>query len=133
MKLSVRLWLARFLVAVTAMGGGLNGYLAHAAHGDHVAVAHVLGTESGKHHHHPNAQTSSTYVLFCHVDTSCHEDPGNATDHVHVSCYGPVAVTPGDVPLAFVAASAAIGVDRDSLSPLGQVLYPPFKPPRATV
>ncbi len=132
MKLSIRLLLARFLVAVTAMGGGLNGYLAHAAHGDHVAVAHVLGTESGKHHHHPNAQTSSTYVLFCHVDTSCHEEPGNATNHVHVSCYGPVAVTPGDVPVVNVAASAVIDLDLGPHSPLGQVFYPPFKPPRAS-
>jgi hypothetical protein len=133
MNHAVRMWLTRFLVATIVVSAGLNGYLAHAAHGDHVAVAHVLGTESGKHHHHPNAQTFSTYVLFCHVDTSCHEDPGNATDHVHVSCYGPVAVIPGDVPMASVVASAAIGVDRDSLSRLGQVLYPPFKPPRAAV
>ncbi len=132
MKLSIRLWLARFLVAVTAMGGGLNGYMAHAAHGDHATAAHVLGTESGKHHH-PDARASSSNILFCHLDTSCHEEPGNATEHVHVSCCGPVAVTTGEVAVAFVTASAAIGVDRDSLSLLGQVLYPPFKPPRAAV
>lgn len=134
MKFSIRLWLTRLLVAAVALGGGLNGYAAYATHGDHHAVAHVLGLESGKHDH-KNSQTSGsrTYVLFCHVEAPCHEEPGNATGHVHVSCCGPVAVTTGEVAVAFVAASAAIGVDRDSLSLLGQVLYPPFKPPRAAV
>jgi hypothetical protein len=133
MKLSIRLWLARLLVASIAMGGGLNGYLAFATHGDHHAVTHVLGLESGKHDH-GNAQASGsrTYLPFCQVEASCHEEPGNTTSHVHVSCCGPLAVTTGEVPVAELPASAVIDMDLEPQFLLGQVFYPPFKPPRAS-
>ena len=134
MKLAIRLWLTRLLVVAIAMSGGLNGYAAYAMHGDHDSIAHVLGLESGKHdHERVRTSGSRTHLPFCQIEAPCHEEPGNGTSHVHFSYCGPVAVTTGEMAVAYAAASAAIGVDLGSLSPLGQILYPPFKPPRAAL
>lgn len=131
MELSIRLWLTRLLVAAIALGGGLNGYAAYASHDDHDAVAHVLGMESGKHDH-KNFQTSGsrTYVLFCEDEASCHEERGNTTSHVHVSCCSPFAVTTGEFTVASLPASAVIDLAPGPQSLLGEVVYPLFKPPR---
>jgi hypothetical protein len=134
MRFSIRSWLARILVAAIALGGGLNGYAAYATHGDHDTVTHVLGMESGKHDHkYARTSGSRTYVLFCEGEASCHEERGNTTNHVHVSCCGPLAVTAGGFTLAALPASAVIDLDSGPQSLLGQVVYPLFKPPRPAV
>ena len=133
MTFSVRLWLTRFLVAVIAMGGGLNGYLALAPHGDHGSVAHVLGLESGTHdHEHTHTSSGWTYVPFCHVGDACHEEPGSTTGHVHVSCCATAAMTASEVTVAHRPQSVVIDLDLGPQAPPGQVFYPLFKPPRAS-
>ena len=133
MTLAVRVWLARFLVAVTAMGGGLNGHLAYAIHDDHVGAAHVLGTESGKHEHNGmHGSGDQAGGLFCPSEASCHDETGHAHSHVHVCSGNFLAVTPGETLMAHSVASAVIRVDLGSPAHPGQILYPPFKPPRAS-
>ena len=133
MTLSIRSWLTRLLVAVVAMGGGLNGQLAYAIHDDHVGAAHVLGTESGKHEH-SGVHTSVGHAdgLFCQSEASCHDETGHAPSHVHVCSSNFLAVTPGEMLVAHSAASAVIRVDLGSPADPGQIFYPPFKPPRAS-
>lgn len=137
MRLRVRLWLTRALVAVIVMGSGLNGYLAYVAHdahagdahtGAHADHVHVHGTVSeARHHDHASSQT---YVLLCHHDALCQEEPGTTASHIHVSCCVPAAVAPGETALAGIAIPATIALDRGILSPPGQIFYPLFKPPR---
>ena len=130
---AVRLWLARLLVAVIAMGGGLNGHLAYAIHDDHVGAAHVLGTESGKHEHsgvHGSGDQAGS--LFCPSEASCHDETGHAHSHVHVYSSNILAVTPDEMLLAHSAATAVIHVDVKPSAHPSQILCPPFKPPRAS-
>lgn len=133
MTLAIRLWLTRLLVAVIALGGGLNGHLAYAVHDDHVGAAHVLGAESGKHEHNAvHGLGDQAYGLFCQSEASCHDETGHAPGHVHVSFGTFLAVTPSEMVVAHSAASAVIHVGLGAPAHPGQILYPPFKPPRAS-